>query len=102
VFHAAAIERIRFVKELQALGFTLDETIDVLRLADASGGTCTSAREHALAILARIDAKIAALSATRVRLASYVTACAEGTCALTEATPRVRLPLAPARRLGRE
>jgi DNA-binding transcriptional MerR regulator len=93
-FQPAAVERIVFVKELQALGFSLDEVIDVLRLADARGATCASTRGHARAILARIDAKIAALTATRNRLASLVDACSAGECAVENASARVRLPLA--------
>jgi DNA-binding transcriptional MerR regulator len=97
LFEPQAITRIVFVKELQALGFSLDEIIDVLRLADVNATTCASALRHAKTTLERIDAKIAALTATRGRLASYVGACGAGACSVDAATPRIRLPLAALR-----
>ncbi len=95
-FEARTVERILFVKELQALGFTLDELVALLRLVDTNAASCESARGYAVATLDRIDAKIQALSATRNQLASILEACNGGTCAqLAEVTPLVRLPLAP-------
>jgi DNA-binding transcriptional MerR regulator len=99
-FRPQTVERIIFVKELQALGFTLDELVALLRLVDTNEASCQSARGYAVATLDRIDAKIKALSATRHQLASILDACNSGTCAqLAEVTPLVRLPLA-ARRPG--
>jgi DNA-binding transcriptional MerR regulator len=100
-FKPQTVERIVFVKELQTLGFTLDELVALLRLVDTNTASCESAREYAVATLDRIDAKINALSATRHQLASIVDACNGGTCAqLKEATPLIRLPLAPSRPRG--
>ena len=94
-FEPQTVDRILFVKELQALGFTLDELVTLLRLVDTDAASCESARGYAVATLGRIDAKIRALSATRKQLASILDAC-NGTCAqLAEVTPLVRLPLAP-------
>ena len=97
-FKPQTVERIIFVKELQALGFTLDELVALLRLVDTNAASCQSARGYATATLGRIDAKLKALSATRDQLASILDACNSGTCApLVELTPLVRLPLAPSR-----
>lgn len=93
-FPPETVERIAFVKWLQALGFNLDEVIGLLRQIDTDGPTCPPAREHASAILGRIDQKIASLTATRQRLANMLEACDAGGCAaLSEMAPRVRLPL---------
>jgi DNA-binding transcriptional MerR regulator len=98
-FRPQAVERIVFVKELQALGFSLDEIVEVLRLADVGAANCASVRGYAEATLARIDAKIKALTETRARLALAVAGCASGECAqIEEVSPRVRLPIAGQRR----
>jgi DNA-binding transcriptional MerR regulator len=97
-FKPQTVERIVFVKELQALGFSLDEVTALLRLVDTDSASCASARGYVVATLERIDAKIRALSATRAKLGSVLEACDAGTCEqLQEVTPHVRLPLAPAR-----
>jgi DNA-binding transcriptional MerR regulator len=97
-FPPETVERIAFVKELQSLGFNLDEVIGLLRAADANEGTCEPARGYATAILGRIDEKIRALVAIRGRLAGLVDACDAGGCGpLAEATPRIRLPRAKRR-----
>jgi DNA-binding transcriptional MerR regulator len=98
VFKPQTVERIIFVKELQTLGFSLDELVALLRLVDTNTASCESARGYAVATLDRIDAKIKALSITRNQLASILDGCNSGTCAqLAEVTPLVRLPLAPSR-----
>jgi MerR family copper efflux transcriptional regulator len=90
-FPAETVERIGFVKELQSLGFNLDEIIGLLKLVDSDAATCGPARERAIAVLDRIDAKLHALSATRRRLASLLEACDAGTCQqlVAEVTPRI-------------
>jgi DNA-binding transcriptional MerR regulator len=97
-FKPQTVERIVFVKELQALGFSLDELVALLRLVDTNAASCESARGYAVATLDRIDAKIKALSATRDQLASILDACNSGRCAqLAEVTPLIRLPLVRSR-----
>ena len=91
-FQPQAVERIVFVKELQALGFTLDEVIDLLRLVDSEGATCATARPHVEKTLQRVEAKIAALTAMRDRLAARLRNCEGGACAMEKAIPQVRLP----------
>ena len=46
-FRPQAVDRILFVKELQAIGFTLDEIVEVLRLADRDTASCASVRGYA-------------------------------------------------------
>src|SRR5690348_7401849 len=83
-FRPQAVDRILFVKELQAIGFSLDEIVEVLRLADRDTASCASVRGYAQATLDRIEAKITALTATRDRLASALAGCATGACAQIE------------------
>ena len=91
-FQPQAVERIVFVKELQALGFTLDEIVDLLRLVDSDAATCATARPQVRTTLKRVEAKIAALTAMRERLAGVLRNCEAGACAIEEVTPQVRLP----------
>jgi DNA-binding transcriptional MerR regulator len=93
-FRPQAVERIVFVKELQAIGLSLDEIVEVLRLVDSGVASCASVRRYQEATLERIDAKIRALIVMRDRLASALAVCEAGTCTqVEEVAPRVRLPI---------
>ena len=94
-FRPEAVDRIVFVKELQAIGFSLDEIVDVLQLADRGAASCASVRGYAQGTLERVEAKINALTAMLDRLASALSGCALGACVqIEEASPLVRLPIA--------
>ena len=94
-FRAQAVDRIVFVKELQAIGFSLDEMVEILRLADRGAASCASVRGYAQATLDRVDTKLKALTAMRDRLASALSSCAQGACAqIEQVSPLVRLPVA--------
>jgi MerR family copper efflux transcriptional regulator len=101
-FEPQAVERIVFVKELQSLGFTLDEVIGLLRLIDSNTGTCAAARPHLEATLKRTEEKIAALHAVRDRLAAVLAECEGGQCVRIEnVSARVRsLPRHPVAHRG--
>jgi MerR family mercuric resistance operon transcriptional regulator len=89
-FAPETVDRIVFVKELQALGFTLEEVIALLKLVDSNAPLCATARAYATAKLDRLDAKIRALSESRRRLA--LEGCLEGDCArLADVAPRIRV-----------
>jgi DNA-binding transcriptional MerR regulator len=90
-FQPQAVERIVFVKELQALGFTLEEIIGLLKLVDSEAATCAAARPQVEVTLQRVEAKIAAFTAMRDRLAAVLRHCETGACSLEEVTPQVRM-----------
>ena len=77
------IERIQLTRQLQAIGFTLSDTVDALAAHDAGGATCESERWRLDAVLARVDAKIAELNALRTRILQTQAACDNGHCILT-------------------
>jgi DNA-binding transcriptional MerR regulator len=83
VYEPAAIERIQLTRKLQAIGFTLNETVDALAAHDAGGATCESERWRLDAVLERVDAKLAELSALRDRITAARTACENGNCMLS-------------------
>ena len=79
----ATVGRIRLTRELQAIGFTLGDAVGALAAHDAGGATCASERWRLEAVLARVDAKLAELSALRERIVQTQAACEAGHCLLT-------------------
>ena len=80
VYGSGAIERIRFARELQALGFTLDEVIDALHTYDAGDPDCSSERWRLENVLERIDSKISELQRTRDDVIHVLDDCSTGHC----------------------
>ena len=74
------IERIRFTRELQDLGLTLDEIAQALAAHDVGGATCESERWRLDVVRDRVDARIAELTALRRRIVQAQEACASGHC----------------------
>jgi MerR family mercuric resistance operon transcriptional regulator len=68
------VARLRFIRRSQELGFSLEETRNLLRLAD--GGSCEATRRLAEAKLAAIEARLRDLQRMRRALAQLVSACA--------------------------
>jgi MerR family mercuric resistance operon transcriptional regulator len=73
-YPVSAVERIRFIKRAQELGFTLDEIGELLALED--GGDRVAIRRVASARLAQIETKLSDLQRMRVALAELVDCCA--------------------------
>jgi DNA-binding transcriptional MerR regulator len=82
-YESGAIERIRLTRELQAIGFTLNDAVDALAAHDAGGATCESERWRLDAVLARVDRRLAELGELRERIVEARDACARGDCRLT-------------------
>ncbi len=84
----AVVDRIRFIKRAQDLGFRLDEIGELLSLTD---GCCTPARAIAEKRLEDIRRRIEDLLSMREALTGLVEACrenedgGEGRCAIIEA-----------------
>jgi DNA-binding transcriptional MerR regulator len=83
MFTEATVERIRMARELQSMGFTLDEVIDALGAHDAGGATCDSERWRLEAVVDRIDARIAELRQARRNAMTILGECRAGRCCLT-------------------
>ena len=68
-----AVERLRFIKQAQEIGFSLDEIGDLL----ATGGAteCRKVRDLLRAKLEEVDARIEAMRKFRRSLANHLTAC---------------------------
>jgi MerR family transcriptional regulator, copper efflux regulator len=65
-FTPASVERLRFIKQAQALGFTLNEVKQLLALRLSPGMTCIDVRDRAQEKLADIQQKIDSLHAMKV------------------------------------
>jgi len=77
------VDRIRLTRELQGVGFTLSDAVDTLAAHDAGGATCESERWRLQAVLDRVDAQLAELSALRGRIVDAQAACEAGRCRFT-------------------
>lgn len=75
VYGPDALQRVRFVKRAQELGFTLQEIGDLLMLRKDSARSCRAVEERARDALERIEKKIADLRRMRRGLSLYVAAC---------------------------
>ncbi len=71
-----AVNRLRFIKRAQALGFTLEEIASLLRLGDA--GRCAETRELAAHKVVVIEEKLSDLAAIRDALTALMRQCEEG------------------------
>jgi DNA-binding transcriptional MerR regulator len=81
------VERIELTRELQAIGFTLNDAVDALAAHDTGGATCESERWRLQAVLGRVDTKLAELNALRGRIVQAQEACARGDCMFTSRGP---------------
>ena len=72
-YPADMVKHIRFIKRAQALGFTLEEIAELLRLEEARA--CAETRALASHKIRLIDQKLTGLAAMRKALASLVQQC---------------------------
>lgn len=70
-----SVRRVRFIKEAQQLGFTLEEIAELLALRTDARMTCADVKAFADAKVAEIGARIAALESMRQALLSISSAC---------------------------
>lgn len=70
-----AVERIRFIRQAQELGFSLKEIDELLSLrADPATG-CEDVRRRAVAKLEEVDRKLSRLGAIRIALEELISTC---------------------------
>lgn len=82
-YPTATVERLRFIRRAKALGFSLEEIADLLRLSDGrhQGIEAGDVRGLAQERLQAIDQKLAELQRVRDGLAQLIDACpGEGQC----------------------
>jgi MerR family copper efflux transcriptional regulator len=74
-FTQASVERLRFIRQAQALGFTLAEINQLLTLRINPGTTCRDVRKRAEAKIADIEQKIQSLYGMKRALQRLVSSC---------------------------
>ncbi len=74
-YPAEAVERVRFVRRAQLLGFQLKDIKELLALRDDPDAGSGQVREKAVAKLADIDQRIKDLEEMRTELTRLVAAC---------------------------
>ncbi len=93
-YPAETVARIRFIREAQAVGFSLEEIRELLELRADPAADCARVRRRAQAKLAQLDAKLRLLLNMRRALELLVSACpGEGPverCTILEAISRAR------------
>ena len=99
----AAAERIRFVRQAQALGFSLREIEELLSLKAVAASDCGDVRARASAKLGEVEAKLAQLSDIRSALETLINACpgrgALRSCSIMEELDRP-VPMPPSAQVG--
>ena len=81
------INRIRFVKHAQALGFTLHEVKDLLALRTAGSSSCGRVQAQAAGKLKLVQEKLAALQRLEKTLTSFLEECGRPKRSTTEECP---------------
>jgi MerR family copper efflux transcriptional regulator len=70
-----AIRRLRFIKQAQALGFSLSEIEELLSLRLQAGATCGDIRKRARHKIATVNRKISELQRIKNALSALAKAC---------------------------
>jgi len=75
VYDGDALRRLQFIRQAQALGFTLEEIGDLLSLRMQPGTTCSDIRMRAKEKIAAIENRIRDLQRIRSALTGLAAAC---------------------------
>jgi Hg(II)-responsive transcriptional regulator len=78
LYGTAEVQRLRFIKNAQALGFTLEEIAGLLNLRVDSTASCGDVQRRAQAKLAKVEAKLKDLASMARVLRSLVRSCRDG------------------------
>ena len=70
-----AVARIRFIRNAQGLGFTLQEVKDLLSLRVTAGTSCAAVRSRATAKVADVNRRLGELERMRKALESLIAVC---------------------------
>jgi Hg(II)-responsive transcriptional regulator len=88
-FSGDYVQRLRFIRHAQELGFTLKEVKELLTIRIRAGSSCADVRRRAEAKVAAVDEKIQQLQAIRDALVKLVAKCSGqgplASCSILEA-----------------
>jgi len=75
MYGQSAARRLRFIRRAQALGFTLEEVADLLKLSDNPRASAREVKQATQAKIADIEARIASLERMKQGLAALEAQC---------------------------
>ena len=75
VYPCTTVQRVRFIKQAQELGFTLKEIKELLALRITQGSDCSDVRSVASAKIEDIETRIASLQSMKKSLSKLVRTC---------------------------
>ncbi|MFQ5620078.1 MAG: MerR family DNA-binding protein [Rhodospirillales bacterium] len=75
VYPADTVRRVRFIRQGQALGFSLRQVAELLSLQADPATDCSDVRRRAQAKLEEVDEKLARLTRIRAALEELIAAC---------------------------
>jgi MerR family transcriptional regulator, mercuric resistance operon regulatory protein len=78
-YPADAVQRVRFIKRAQSVGFSLDEVATLLHLNDGSPDDCPTAHSLVMEKVAELDAQVADLQSMRATLLRLAARCGDPT-----------------------
>lgn len=78
IYDDKAVDRIRFVHQAQALGFTIREIKELIHLDENLDADCDDLRLQAIDKLSSVDRKIAELQRMRTGLSNLLASCEAG------------------------
>ncbi len=88
-YRADALQRLRFIKRAQEVGFTLAEIEELLRLRTDTERQCRDAEQTATRAIERVEARMSELAQMKRALASLLDSCRNrtpaGDCPIIEA-----------------
>lgn len=76
-FGPDAVDRVRFIKRAQDVGFTLNDVKELLALQARPGAACGDVRMRAAGKIREIEAKVATLQRMKAFLDSWVARCVD-------------------------
>lgn len=84
VFDERTVERIQLVKQLQDLGLTLQEIVEMIRAVGQDAAGCSAESSKISAALARTESRLAVLMAMRTKLRQALRRCERGQCKIID------------------
>ena len=75
IYPLETVQRIRFIRQAQEIGFSLREIDELLSLRADPDADCADVRKQAVAKRAEVDKKIASLKKIRTALGELIAAC---------------------------
>ena len=75
VYGPEAVQRLRFIKQAQHCGFTLQEVQTLLRLREQASGCCNDVRSKVVEKKLQLEARIAAMKAMSASLDQLIVDC---------------------------